>query len=291
MRKSVAIFLASKLFPAAKPSFLFWARKGCLQTIGILATLVGGPELFSVSHDYLPNLNPFSAPTIKVRHSIDGVNWCVKDLSEFLPAILIGNGCGSQNVLSNLVASQILPANEVVGKEIYLFGNLEIDIPYKFDGCTVVVSGGGEITIKSGGALTLVGNTMLDAASIVGDPNCQSLWNGVRILPGGSLTTNGASIRKAYHAIRPVNPGNITPLPKLSLRSTTFQQNFIGIYAAEGAFAVSLFLYNTFSGSGNNPILPLSGCNPPALINGVLYSQRTYCGIYFDGTCAKWRRI
>lgn len=246
--------------------------------------LVGGSELFNVSHDYFPNLNPFSVPTKIVRHSIDGVNWCEKELKEFLPVILIGSGCGSQNLLSNLVANQILPSNEVIGKEIYLFGNLEIDIPYKFDGCTVVVSGGGEITVKSGGALTLVGNTMLDATTIAGDPNCQSLWNGIKILPGGSLTTNGASIRKAYHAIRPVNPGNITPLPKLSLRSTTFQQNFIGIYAAEGPFVVSLFINNTFTGSGNNQILPVSSCNPPAPVNGVPYSQRTYCGIYFDGT-------
>ncbi|HAD13018.1 MAG TPA: hypothetical protein DCF33_11355 [Saprospirales bacterium] len=246
--------------------------------------LVGGPELFNVSHDYFPNLNPFSVPSIMVRHSIDGVNWCEKELKEFLPYTMIGSGCGSQNVLSNLVASQILPANEVIGKEIYLFGNLEIDIPYKFDGCTVVISGGGEITVKSGGTLTLVGNTMLDAATIAADPNCQSLWNGIKVLPGGELITNGASIRKAYHAIRPVNPGNITPLPKLSLRSTTFQQNFMGIYAAEGSFAVSLFMNNTFTGSGNNQILPVSICNPPAPVNGAPYSQRTYCGIYFDGT-------
>lgn len=246
--------------------------------------LVGGPELDFVEHDYLPNLNPSSSPQIVIRHSEDGINWCQRNLTQFTSVILIGSGCGSQNTLSSLVANQILPANELMGGAIYVFGDLEIDIPYKFDGCNILISNGGEISVKSGGALTLVGNAMVSAFNDSGDADCQGLWNGIKILAGGSLTTNGAFIRHAYHAIRPVNPGNNTPLPKLSIRNTNFQQNFIGIYAAEGPFAVSLFTNNTFSGSGNSTILPIGTCNPPATVPGVPYMQRTYCGIYFDGS-------
>jgi len=246
--------------------------------------VVGGPELFEVSHDYHGNFNPYATPVPVARHSQDGINWCEVIVHQILPYILIGNGCGSQNTLSNLIFTNKLPATELIGKQLFIYGNLEVDIPYKFSGCTILVLGGGKITVKSGGALTLDQNTMVDAIFDPNDANCQSLWNGIEVMSGGALTTDHASIRNAYFAISPVNPGNINPLPKLSLRNTTFSSNFVGIYAAAGSFAVSLFINNTFDGSGNNSIYPASTCDTLPQISGVPYSQRTYCGIYFDGS-------
>lgn len=244
----------------------------------------GGPGLFQVFHDYSGDINPFASPLPVARHSQDGANWCEIPLKEILPYIIIGTGCGSQRTVSALIAANKLPSTELIGKTLLIYGDLEVDIPYKFDGCSIFVIPGGKISVTSGGALTLVGNTMLDAIYNSNDANCQKLWNGIEVFSGGSLTTNGASIRNAYFAISPVNPGNNNPLPKLSLRSTTFQRNFIGIYATQGPFAVSLFLNNTMTGSGNIPTYPASSCSPLAQINGVPYAQRTYCGIYFDGS-------
>lgn len=246
--------------------------------------LVGGSDLEFVEHDYLPNINPFSTPTPKIRHSIDGVNWCENDLSQLLSGILVGSGCGSLNTVSNLIANQKLPAGELVGKTLYVFGNLEVDIPYNFNGCTILVSESGEISVKSGGVLTLTNNTMADAFIDPGSSSCQGLWNGIKVFPGGTLITNVASIRNAYYAVSPINPGNITPFPKLSLRNTTFQRNFVGIYAAEGPFAVSLFMNNTFQGAGNTAIYTANTCSPQPQIPGVPFSRRTYCGVYFDGS-------
>jgi hypothetical protein len=244
----------------------------------------GGPSLFQVFHDYSGDINPFASPLPVVRHSQDGANWCEIPLSQILPYIIIGTGCGSQRTVSTLVAANKLPSTELIGKTLLIYGDLEVDIPYKFVGCSIFVMPGGKISVTSGGALTLIGNTMLDAIYNSNDANCQKLWNGIEVFSGGSLTTNGASIRNAYFAISPVNPGNNNPLPKLSLRSTTFQRNFIGIYATQGSFALSLFLNNTMTGSGNIPTYPASSCSSLAQINGVPYSQRTYCGIYFDGS-------
>lgn len=246
--------------------------------------LTGGSELESVEHDYFPNINPYRSPQPKIRHSADGVTWCEKNLSQFLSAIMIGNGCGTINTVSNLIANQQLPPNELAGITLYVFGNLEVDVPYKFDGCTILVSDGGEISVKSGGALTLNNNTMVDAFLDAGSSNCQASWNGIKVFPGGTLTTNVATIRNAYFAVSAVNPGNINPLPKLSLRSTTFQRNFVGLYAATGSFVITSFVNNTFQGAVNLPIYPASSCNPPAQINGAPFAQRTYCGIYFDGS-------
>ncbi|MFN0174666.1 MAG: T9SS type A sorting domain-containing protein [Saprospiraceae bacterium] len=245
--------------------------------------LTGGPTLYQVDHTY-HDINPYIIPSPTAKHSLDGSFWCEITLQDFLPGILIGNGCLNTKTVSNLVAAGTLPANELQGKNLYVFGDLEVDIPYLFNGCNIFVRSGGKLIVKSGGALTLKNNTVADALIISGDEICQSLWNGIEVLPGGSLTTNGAIIRNAYFAISPINPGNIAPLPKLSLRNTIFQRNFVGIYAVVGSFAVSLFMNNTFEGSGNNPIYSTSSCNPPAQISGVPYSQRTYCGIYFDGS-------
>ncbi len=245
--------------------------------------LSGGPALYQVSHTYY-NINPYAATAPIARHSLDGTFWCEIPLQDFIPGIFIGNGCWSTKTVSNLVSTGTLPANELQGKTLYVFGDLEVDVPYVFNGCNIFLSSGGKLIVKSGGALTLKNNTVADALIIPGNAICQSLWNGIDVLPGGTLTTNGATIQNAYYAVSPVNPGNINPLPKLSLRNTTFKRNFVGIYAAAGRFVVSLFINNTFEGSGFNPIYPQGACHVPAQISGVPYLQRTYCSIYFDGS-------
>jgi|GEM_PF-834019 len=241
----------------------------------------GGPTLTMVSHDYL-DINPYSFPPPTAGHSLNGVDWCYKELQEFLPGIFVGSGCGSTRAVSNLIANNKLPANELVGKALYIFGNLEVDASYIFDGCTIFVSEGGKITVKPGATLTLKGNTVVDAQTSSGA--CQILWNGIEVRPGGTLTTNGATIRNAYFAISTINPDNSALMPKLNLQNTVFQRNFVGIYATKGRFAISLFRNNTFEGSGNGAIYSLGNCGSYEPINNAPFANRTYCGIYFDGS-------
>jgi len=239
----------------------------------------GPPPVVHLYHDVNSELSPITAIHTLVINS----ETFVCSLAVDFPGIFLGTGCGSVRKISEMVAAYKLPANELVGKTLYVFGNLEVDASYVFNGCSIFVSEGGKITVKSGATLSLKNNTVVDVHTVSG--LCQNLWNGIEVLPGGALKTNGAVIRNAYFAISTVNPGNINPLPKLSLQNTTFQRNFVGMYAAVGRFVISLFLNNTFEGSGNNAIYPTSSCNPPVQISGdVPYLQRTYCGIYFDGS-------
>ncbi|MFN0215901.1 MAG: T9SS type A sorting domain-containing protein [Saprospiraceae bacterium] len=232
------------------------------------------PPFFHEYFDVNPDLSPITA-----IHTFAG-NECSKVVD--FPGIFLGTGCGSLRKVSEMVATNKLPTNELVGKKLYVFGNLEVDASYKFDACSIFVSEGGKITVKSGATLTLKNNTIVDAYTENGE--CDGPWNGIEVLSGGSLNTNVATIRNAYFGISPINPNNMAPLPKLSLQGTVFQRNFVGICATQGRFVVSLFRNNTFEGSGNNPIYQLSTCAAPAQINGVPYAQKTYCGIYFDGS-------
>ncbi len=60
--------------------------------------LSGGPELYLVEHDYFPNLNPFATPLPVIKHSQDGINWCIKNLNQFLPSILVGSGAEAKTL-------------------------------------------------------------------------------------------------------------------------------------------------------------------------------------------------
>jgi hypothetical protein len=237
------------------------------------AIITGQPPISHIYTDVNPYLNPITA-----SHFTD--QWC-DQIVEF-PGIFLGTGCGSIRKVSEMIAANKLPANGLVGRTLYIFGNLEVDVIYKFEGCNIYVSQGGKIAIKSGATLTLKSNTVVDAHTISGE--CQSLWSGIEVLSGGSLITNGATIKNAYFAINLVNPGNLALGPKLNLQNTVFQRNFVGIYAAKGRFAISSFRNNTFEGSDNAAIYPVGNCGTYETIANAPYSNRTYCGIYFDGT-------
>jgi len=227
-------------------------------------------------HDYF-DVNPDVSP-ITATHVLSGTE-CQKVVD--FPGIFLGIGCESQRKVSEMVAANKLPANELVGKNLYLFGSLEVDVPYKFDGCNIYVAGGRRISVTSGAKLTLSGNTVVDAHTKAGE--CEHLWNGIEVMSSSTLETNGAIIQNAFYAISPIKDDPVA-FPVLSIRNTTFRRNFVGIMSETGGFVFSLFQDNTFEGSGNNPIYQLGTCNAPTGISGVPYARRTYCGIYFDGT-------
>lgn len=228
-----------------------------------------------ITHTYY-DVNPFLSP-ITVTHTVQGIT-CTNVVN--FPGIFLGTGCGSNRKVSEMIAANLLPAGSLSGTDLYIFGNLEVDVPFIFDACNVFVSAGGKIVVKPGNKLTLKGGTVLDANT---DGNCPFLWNGIEVNSNATLETDFATIKNAYFGIRAIKKDPVF-LPVLKIKDTNFERNFIGIYAAEGGFLLSLFKNNNFIGSGNTDIYALGTCNPPLSINGVPYSKKTYCGIYFDGT-------
>ncbi|MEZ4941598.1 MAG: right-handed parallel beta-helix repeat-containing protein [Saprospiraceae bacterium] len=236
----------------------------------------GGPELANVDHVY-QDINPFDMP-ITPLHSLDGNTWNPVTIS--FPGITIGSGCGSVRLLSDLVNSGILPTNILDNADLYIFGDLEVDIPYTFTLSNINVIPGGTIKIKQGGRLTLNPFANLDALRV---SICDWMWNGIEVQSGGVLATNLATIQNAYYGIRPIHTPGATTVPSLFLYNASFKRNFIGICADSGPFFVGAFSGNVFEGSGNNNILSLGACNLPTAPTGIPFTQRTYCGIYFNG--------
>jgi len=229
-----------------------------------------------VTHTYV-DVNPYLNP-ITVTHTVQGIT-CTNEVN--FPGIFLGTGCGSNRKVSEMITANLLPAGTLASKDLYIFGNLEVDVPYVFDACNIFISGGGKIVVKSGNKLTLKGGTVLDANAEVGV--CEHLWNGIEVYSSATLETDVATIKNAYMGIRAIK-SSPSFFPVLNLKSTNFERDFIGIYSAEGGFLLSVFRNNTFLGSGNADIYALGACNPPLSINGIPYSRKTYCGIYFNGT-------
>lgn len=237
----------------------------------------GGPSFSHVTHNY-GDVNPVLHP-ITARHSLDQSFWCEATID--FPGIFVGDGCGSTRLVSQLISHHILPANGLSNQTLYVFGNLEVDIPYSFSGCTIYFGSGGKMIVKNGGTATLQNHTVVDAHVVSGV--CNYLWNGIEVVSGGILNTSDAVIRNAYYGIRTLSqPGPGTFPPTLNINNTIFQQNFVGIYAANGGTNFASFSGNTFEGSGNNAINSPNPCVLVQPIAGVAFQNRTYAGIYIE---------
>lgn len=234
--------------------------------------VLGGDNM--VSHVY-HDINPFSTP-ITALHRVVGFDfWCTRDIN--FPGIFIGEGCGTTRHLSTLIATGILPADQLTSRTLFVYGDLVVDVPYAFEACSLKVLEGGKIIVKSGGRLTLSGNTVAD--NLPGSGGCDNLWGGIEVHWGAQLITNGATIRNAYYAIHSI--GAVKKLaPVLSLNNTIFQLNFISITSTGVPFILSDFSQNSFQGSGNTAIKSLGSCSPPEEISGLTYARRTYVGIF-----------
>ena len=62
------------------------------------------------------------------------INWCTltKTLNFGFTGISIGSGCGTSKTLKSLITSGVMPQNGVSNTTIYIFGDLEVDVPYFF---------------------------------------------------------------------------------------------------------------------------------------------------------------
>jgi len=96
-----------------------------------------------------------------------------------------------------MITANLLPAGTLASKDLYIFGNLEVDVPYVFDACNIFISGGGKMVVKSGNKLTLKGGTVLDANAEVGV--CEHLWNGIEVYSSATLETRCLNDKKRLH--------------------------------------------------------------------------------------------
>ncbi|MCC6461953.1 MAG: hypothetical protein IT260_15880 [Saprospiraceae bacterium] len=238
--------------------------------------LSGGPELADVDHLY-QDINP-NITTITVRHSLDQSFWLEQQL--IFPGIFAGAGCGSVRRVSELVNQGLLPVGKIENSTLYIFGDFEVDVPYIFETCEIKAMPGARIVVIAGGKLTIQIATTLDGLN---NSSCPNLWEGITVESGASLVTNLSTIQNARLGIRPIHNNNTLTVPRLRLFDTDFKSNFIGICADSGPFLLSDFSGNTFWGAGNGNILTTSLCNNPIPINGIPFTQKTYCGIYYNG--------
>ncbi|MBN8682698.1 MAG: T9SS type A sorting domain-containing protein [Chitinophagales bacterium] len=234
-------------------------------------------DAYEVTHPY-KDINPYLNP-IKVKLITVDEEECEKDVP--IIGVHLGEGCGSVRKVSDLLTRGILPAGQLEGVPVYIYGSLVVDVSYEFKDCQIHVVGGGELIVDNAAKLTLSNNTIVDAFTIIG--SCNNLWNGIMVKYGGVLETNLCTIRDAYIGIRVIHEANMSALPMLNLNNTTFEKSFIGI-AIEGKVLFSNLINNKFQGSGNVQILsPNSTCNTPLPVSGATFSNRTYCGIFYNG--------
>lgn len=194
-----------------------------------------------------------------------------------LKAIFAGEGCGSVRQISNLVP-KVLPAGQLDNSTVYIFGNLEVDVPYQFNGCNIKVLPGEVLRVASGGTLSVTGG-LFEPHLLPGCP--QLLWNGFEVRENSSLTLNGPTIKAALYGVQPVNLTSSQTLPNLTLTGATFLENFIGFYVKTGKFSLSKFNGNIFTGS----TFPYGYrfCGGGSLPTDIPFLYQTYAGVVVEG--------
>jgi hypothetical protein len=243
-----------------------------------------GPSTIHLYDEVNPFIETGGAP-ITVTHSVDGgTTTCQKTVP--FPGIAIIPGCSAAKSVQTCIQQGLLPAGGLTGKNLYIFGTLDVDIPYSFENCNIFVLRSSRIRVPNGGALTLKSCTV-DAIS----DNltlCSGLWMGFELERGGKLTCEQSVIQNMYFGIDVSDQvASVVAKPEISLIGNTFKRFFVGIYAPNAPFALRKFSGNTFEGSGDTPTLNNTGnCETYKTLPGVTFGRRSYCGIYIDGSLA-----
>jgi hypothetical protein len=128
--------------------------------------------------------------------------------------------------ISQVIASNVLPANESNGQPIVLSGLLTIDQDYVFSESDLVMRPSSEILVKSGRKLTIKDNSSLNG--------CTNLWKGITVEKGGKIEVSQSAVRDAESAITMLDygiSGTPTGLSFWNLTSAKFERNLRGLVA------------------------------------------------------------
>lgn len=193
-----------------------------------------------------------------------------------VPGIFIGyNDPDNDQVttlsLEDLIDGGIAPAmpgnpnNFINATDFYIFGNLLVDVDYEVRNSHFTMSRGAAIEVVPGvdvNTLLTINNTLVDA-------DCACLWRWIRAADGCRLRFNNSStVRDGLFAIYPEGGSNIRVL------NSTIANNFVGLFADAGQFALTGFAGNHFTTFQNTTLLNSCGLDESENLNDR--------GIFFD---------
>lgn len=194
---------------------------------------------------------------------------------------------GTSTYLSNIANAS--PPNNIAGrfptpsiacggsnKQRYaIYGELIVDIDYCFKDMSFIMRPGSSIKITNGSDLFIQDlNGNINEQDFLSEfIPCETMWKGF-IIEDGLLYLDNITIIGAEAAV------TVNPETRLSMRFSTFQDNYIGVdFKADpslrGPFVayVSSFHGNTFEGTGNlYPLYEGQSSFVPALTNGIPYA-------------------
>ncbi len=183
---------------------------------------------YNVTHTVVDNCGNSHAETMTVR-----VLCCAEPGTE---AIVI-DGTVSPINLSTLIGS-VLPTGSLSSSDIYLRGNLNIDVSYSFNACHWICEPASEIRIQSQAFTNFVSCNFI---------SCEKMWKGIVVKSGGYLVFRSCTESDAQYGISLENNSG------LSCTDNIFDRCFVGIYSSGFGSLKTITNYidgNTFSCTG-----------------------------------------
>ena len=223
-------------------------------------------------------------PSIEVTHTFTCPNGQAQTVTRVIPIPVQGIFIGRRGQISNLSEYEcVLPGSAYAGNlPVYMSGRITVNKKvFTFWGSQIFVEPGDVgFDVPSGRGLQLKQNGQGIRTVMRGAIDCNCLWRGNEA-NAGTIIMDGATLEDALFA------ANAFKGSTLSVNNTQFNKNFIGIRATDGAFALSKFEQNDFSGTGavRNAceLLPRTLQIISAKGSPVTFStERGYAGMYLN---------
>lgn len=160
-------------------------------------------------------------------------------------------------------------------KNVYVYGRVLVDKHFTFTATNISVEPGGGFDVVKGNKFYLRSSTDVGVLE-----NCPCPWRGIDV--NGTLYTEDSRIRDALYAVRPIQTEG--SLPSLRLRTTAFNNNYIGLMGSSGEFNLSAFSGNMLQSDGVRDWCSFDVIADPFEPSGGIFSNdRGWAGIFLRG--------
>lgn len=234
----------------------------------------------------LENLNTALTPNIVIRHVVTNSSGVVLSDETFThtythTGLFVGDADNPFAHISyvNLTGClnggvNLFPTN-TVAENLYVYSTLDVD---RAGGVQFV---GADVCMASKSGIDLVqpstNNPTLRVISSTLHHECEA-WRGINVAAACELETQLSTIRGAVLAVRPF-AGAI-----LDINNTDFSQDYVGIYAANGAYTMASFQGNKFFAGGSLPPHDGSLIGPSISLSGGYSTALPFAGILHQNT-------
>jgi hypothetical protein len=209
------------------------------------------------------NVNTYNSinTSVVVTHEVSPTGNVPVDATIDLGAALPGAGyfLGYFNVQSSLsdkvglgLAPSALPVNS---QDFYIFGQMDIDLNYDIRTSNIFMGQGASMDIVDESLLNLR-TTHVEATA-----ECECLWRWISVEDESQLKVNHNSIvEDALFAVYPLDDTHGGAV--LKLESSTFRNNFVGLFADVGNFNLNDFSQVTYTMVTSSDLLPSCDLDP-----------------------------